>query len=234
MRSREQAKAVAVNACRLSCKHTPDDIIEAMSLQTEVTGMRLTVAITGASGAIYAASMLRLLEADTRVARVHLVTSDHSLRVLSEEMGLAGRSDLLPRLLGGTSSKIRQLSNTDVGAPIASGSYPCDGMMVLPCSMGTLASISNGLASNLIARAADVCLKERRRLVLCVREAPFNLVHLRNMQMATEAGAVIFPAIPTLYNRPQTVEEMATQFCCRVLQLFDLPQKGAYQWRADE
>ena len=194
----------------------------------------LTLAITGASGSIYAASMLRLLEADARVTRVHLLASEHSLRVVAEEMGFSGRHDLIPRLLGASSEKIVQVNNDDVGAGVASGSYPNDGMIVLPCSMGTLASIAHGLAAKLIERAADVCLKERRPLILCVRETPFNLIHLRNMQQAAEAGAVIYPAIPTLYNRPQSIDEMATQFCCRVLQHIGLPQSSAYRWRGEE
>jgi flavin prenyltransferase len=107
-------------------------------------------------------------------------------------------------------------------------------MIVLPCSMGTLAAIANGLASNLIQRAADVTLKERRPLILCVRETPFNRVHLRNMQLASDAGAIIFPVIPTLYNHPQNITEMAHQFVCRVLTHIGLPQSDAYQWRADE
>jgi 4-hydroxy-3-polyprenylbenzoate decarboxylase len=107
-------------------------------------------------------------------------------------------------------------------------------MVVLPCSMGTLASIANGLASNLIHRAADVCLKERRPLILCVRETPFNRIHLRNMQLAAEAGATIFPAIPTLYNHPRSTAEMARQFVDRVLAHIGLPQPGAYQWGAEE
>jgi 4-hydroxy-3-polyprenylbenzoate decarboxylase len=106
-------------------------------------------------------------------------------------------------------------------------------MIVLPCSMGTLASIANGLAQNLIHRAADVCLKERRPLILCVRETPFNRIHLRNMQLASDAGATIFPAIPTLYNHPQTTEDMARNFVHRVLAHIGLPQPGAYQWQPD-
>ena len=104
-------------------------------------------------------------------------------------------------------------------------------MIILPCSMGTLAAIANGLASNLIQRAADVCLKERRPLILCVRETPFNRIHLRNMQLAADAGATIFPVIPTLYNLPQTTTEMARQFVDRVLAHIGLPQPGAYQWQ---
>jgi 4-hydroxy-3-polyprenylbenzoate decarboxylase len=107
-------------------------------------------------------------------------------------------------------------------------------MIVLPCSMGTLASIANGLAETLIARAADVTLKERRPLILCVRETPFNRIHLRNMQLASDAGAVIFPVIPAFYNRPTDSTEMAQQFVCRVLAHIGLPQKDAFVWKADE
>ncbi len=196
--------------------------------------LNLTLAITGASGAIYACEMLRLLTADDRVERIQLVVSESAMRVLAEEMELRGRSDLLERLTGNASSKVQLLTNEDIGAPIASGSYPSNGMIVLPCSMGTLASIANGLANKLVERAADVCLKERRLLILCVRETPFNRIHLRNMTLAAEAGAVIFPAIPTLYNHPQNTSEMATQFAMRVLAHIGLPQPGAYVWKGDE
>jgi 4-hydroxy-3-polyprenylbenzoate decarboxylase len=178
--------------------------------------------------------MLRALVADERVAKVNLVVSDNALRVFATELQLAGRNNLVERLLGAASAKVTLHAAADVGASIASGSYPCSGMVVLPCSMGTLASIANGLASNLIHRAADVMLKERRPLILCVRETPFNRIHLRNMTLAAEAGATIFPVIPTLYNLPQSVEEMARQFVCRVLAHLGLPQAGAYQWQAEE
>jgi 4-hydroxy-3-polyprenylbenzoate decarboxylase len=107
-------------------------------------------------------------------------------------------------------------------------------MIVLPCSMGTLAAIANGMANSLVARAADVTLKERRPLLLCVRETPFNRIHLRNMTLAAEAGAVIFPVIPAFYNRPQDSTEMARQFVCRVLAHIGLPQAGAFVWKPDE
>jgi 4-hydroxy-3-polyprenylbenzoate decarboxylase len=126
---------------------------------------------------------------------------------------------------------VQQLSESDIGAGPASGSYPADGMIILPCSMGTLAGIANGLASNLIERAADVSLKERRPLILCIRETPFNKIHLRNMSLAADAGAVIFPVIPAFYNRPMDAAEMAEQFVCRVLAHIGLPQPGAYVWK---
>ena len=197
------------------------------------------------------------------MARVHFVASENSLRVLVEELGVSGRNDLLERLLdktlfhsnasggedaastagqetGGTRaksplhSKIVQHADADIGAPIASGSHPSNGMIILPCSMGTLAAIALGLADSLIARAADVTLKERRPLILCVRETPFNRIHLRNMTLAAEAGATIFPCIPAFYNHPEGSEEMARQFAYRVLAHVGLAQPGAYVWKPDD
>jgi 4-hydroxy-3-polyprenylbenzoate decarboxylase len=193
----------------------------------------ITLAVTGASGSIYAAEMLRVLAADDRVTHINFVASESSLRVFAEELSLSGRNELAEKLLGAPSGKIRQHADSDIGASIASGSYPTYAMIVLPCSMGTLAAIANGLASNLIHRAADVTLKERRPLILCVRETPFNRIHLRNMQLASDAGATIFPAIPTLYNQPHSITEMARNFVHRVLAHIGLPQPGAYQWRPD-
>ncbi len=194
--------------------------------------MNLTVAMTGASGAIFGQTLLQVLAGDARVERVHFVATESALRVLAEELGWSGRNGLVEKLLGGPSEKITQHVESDVGAAIASGSYPSNGMIVLPCSMGTLAGIANGLAENLIERAADVCLKERRPLVLCVRETPFNRIHLRNMTLAAEAGATIFPVIPSFYNKPVDSTEMARQFVYRVLAHFGLPQADAYVWKA--
>ena len=204
------------------------------NVEGTVDQFSLTVAITGASGAIFGRELLRALEADERVTRVHFVASENSLRVLAEELAVSGRNGLLEKLLDAAPKKTVQHSDTDIGASIASGSYPSNGMIVLPCSMGTLASIANGLANGLIARAADVTLKERRPLLLCVRETPFNRIHLRNMTLAAEAGAVIFPVIPAFYNKPVDSTEMARQFVCRVLAHIGLPQPGAYVWKADE
>ena len=195
--------------------------------------MNLAVAVTGASGAVFGRELLRALEADERVGRVHFVASENSLRVVAEELDLSGRSGLLEKLLGAPAKKIIQHTDSDIGAAIASGSYPCDGMIVLPCSMGTLAAIANGLANSLIARAADVTLKERRPLILCVRETPFNRIHLRNMTLAAEAGATIFPVIPSFYNKPVDSTEMARQFVYRVLAHIGLVQAGAYVWKDD-
>ncbi len=193
--------------------------------------VNLTVAITGASGVVFAQMLLRALDADTRIVRIHVVPSESSLRVLAEEMAISGRNELVEKLLGHPSDKITQHSENDIGASIASGSYPSTGMIVLPCSMGTLAGIANGMAGNLIERAADVCLKEHRPLILCLRETPFNRIHIRNMGLAADAGATIYPVIPTFYNHPIDSTEMAHQFVCRVLAHCGLPQPDAYIWK---
>jgi 4-hydroxy-3-polyprenylbenzoate decarboxylase len=192
----------------------------------------LTVATTGASGAVFLVELLRLLERDARVATVNFIASDNALRIFAEEIGLRGRSNLVGQLLGKPSKKIQQQNNSDIGANVASGSYPTSAMIIIPCSMGTLARIANGIANNLIERAADVCLKERRPLVLCVRETPLNKIHIRNLQRAADAGATIFPLIPTFYNKPASLADMARQFACRVLAHIGLPQPDAYRWKA--
>jgi 4-hydroxy-3-polyprenylbenzoate decarboxylase len=194
----------------------------------------LVLAVTGASGSLFAIEMLRALDADPRVGRVHLVVSPSALRVLAEEESNLTGNSLTEKLLGHPAStvpsKITTLPYQDIGAPIASGSYPVSAMIVLPCSMGTLAGIAHGLAANLIERAADVCLKERRPLILCVRETPLNLIHIRNMAAVTEAGATVFPLIPTFYNHPQTVDDIARNYVHRVLQHIGLPQPNAFAW----
>src|SRR5450755_4990684 len=192
----------------------------------------LTVAVTGASGSIFVKHMLDALDRESRVGTVNLIFSDSGLRVIAEELDGAGRSELVGKLLGRASQKIRQQNNADIGANVASGSYPNDAMIVLPCSMGTLARIANGMANQLIERAADVCLKERRPLVLCVRETPFNRIHLRNMTLAAEAGATVFPVIPAFYFRPSSTDEIAHEYVNRVLAHVGLPQPDAYQWKA--
>ncbi|MEO5937257.1 MAG: UbiX family flavin prenyltransferase [Terriglobales bacterium] len=190
----------------------------------------LTIAATGASGSVFTRELLRTVERDKRIATVNFIASDGALRVLAEELGIRGRTDLVGQLLGAKSKKIRQQSNDDIGANVASGSYPTDAMIVLPCSMGTLARIANGLAIHLIERAADVCLKQQRPLILCVRETPLNRIHLRNMQFASDAGAVIFPVIPTFYNQPIDSDEMARQFVYRILDFIGLDQAGTFRW----
>src|SRR5262244_925373 len=190
----------------------------------------LTIAATGASGAIFTRALLLILERDDRIKTVNFIASNNALRVFAEELDIKGRNKLVHQLIGASSKKIQQQNNDDIGANVASGSYPTHAMIVIPCSMGTLARIAHGLAGNLIDRAADVCLKEKRPLVLCTRETPLNRVHIRNMDWAAEAGATIYPLIPTFYNQPKSFEEMAHQFACRVLQFVGLPQGDAYQW----
>ncbi len=193
----------------------------------------LTIAATGASGALFLRELLKIVEADARITTTNLIVSDNALRVLAEELEIRGRDKLVPQLLGNASKKIRQQGNSDIGANVASGSYPTDAMIVIPCSMGTLARVANGLAGNLIERAADVCLKERRPLVLCVRETPLNKIHIRNLYRAADAGATIYPLIPTFYNQPKSFEEMARQFAYRVLGHVGLRQDDAYEWKGE-
>src|SRR5713101_2382214 len=202
----------------------------------------LTIATTGASGSVFLRQLLFAVERETRVQTVNFIASDSGLRVLAEELRIQGRANLVRQIIGEkaktpgrnparSSSKIKEQSNADIGANVASGSYPADAMIVLPCSVGTLARIANGIASHLIERAADVCLKEKRPLILCVRETPLNKIHIRNMYRAADAGATIFPLIPAYYFRPATLDQMAHEFACRVLAHIGLPQADAYQWK---
>jgi 4-hydroxy-3-polyprenylbenzoate decarboxylase len=192
----------------------------------------VTVGVTGASGAILAQKTLALLEEDPRVARVHLVVTEAGQRLFMEELGsTSGDLKQLPsRILGHTVAKIDVLPNKDVGASIASGSYAVDSMIVIPCSMGTLGAIANGIADDLVARAADVMLKEGRKLILCVRDTPFNRIQLENMLRAQQAGAVIMPAVPAFYHHPKTIDDLVTQYVCRVLAQMDLPQDAMFRW----
>lgn len=191
----------------------------------------LIIATTGASGSVFLRHLLLAVDRDTRVQNANFIASDSALRVMAEELGLRGRNNLITQVLGHASRKIHQQSNTDIGANVASGSYPADAMIVLPCSVGTLARIANGIASHLIERAADVCLKEKRSLVLCVRETPLNKIHIRNMYRAADAGATIFPLIPAYYFRPASLDQMAHEFACRVLAHLGLPQPSAFRWK---
>ena len=195
-------------------------------------GQIVTVGVTGASGAILAQKTLAMLDADSRVARIHLVVTETGQRLFAEELGISsGDAKQLPaRILGAASKKIEVLPNKDVGAAIASGSYEVDAMIVVPCSMGTLAAIANGISDDLVARAADVMLKESRKLVLCIRDTPFNRIHLENMLQAQQAGAVIMPAVPAFYHQPKTIDDLVTQYVCRVLAQIGLPQDAMYRW----
>ncbi|MGA9884805.1 MAG: UbiX family flavin prenyltransferase [Candidatus Acidiferrales bacterium] len=196
-------------------------------------GRILTIGITGASGAVYARSLLRLLDADARVSRISLVATDAGLRLLATELNIvSGDPKKLPSLLTGSpAKKIECLPNKDIGASIASGSAAVDAMAVIPCSAGALGAFAAGIASDLLSRAADVCLKERRPLVLCLRETPLNRIHLENMLRVHDAGATVMPAMPSFYYGPQSIDDMVQQFAYRVLAQLGLPQEKQYRWK---
>jgi flavin prenyltransferase len=199
----------------------------------KTNGSVITVGVTGASGALYAQTILRLLDADSRVKRVFLVMSEAGLRLLAMELGIvASQGKQLPSLIVGTAAdKIEYLPNKDIGASIASGSAIVDAMAIIPCSAGALGSIAAGIADDLLTRAADVCLKERRPLVLCLRETPLNRVHLENMLRVHDAGATVMPAMPAFYYGPRSVDDIIEQFTCRVLAQLGLPQEKQYRWQ---
>ena len=196
-------------------------------------GRIITVGVTGASGAVYAQALFRLLDADRRVARVFLVATEAGLRLLSTELGVvAADGKKLPALLTCTpAKKIEYLPNKDIGASIASGSAAVDAMAVIPCSAGALGSTAAGTSGDLLTRAADVCLKERRPLVLCLRETPLNRIHLENMLRVHDAGAIVMPAMPAFYYEPETIAALVEQFCYRVLAQLGLPQQKQYRWK---
>ena len=176
---------------------------------------RIVVAITGATGAVYGVRLLQALQTLPAV-ETHLVISDAAVLTLHEETGLSRRD------VEAFAHVVHKAHN--VGASIASGSFLTDAMVIAPCSMKTLAAVAHGLADNLVARAADVMLKERRRLVLMVRETPFNLAHLRNMTAVTEMGGIIFPPLPAFYHRPQTIDDLVDHTVARVLDLIGLEE----------
>ena len=178
---------------------------------------RLVVGVTGATGAAYAFRMLKALR-DVPDVETHLVISPSGVLNVKYELALT-RQDL-------HALADRVYSFRDVGATLASGGFGTTGMVVVPCSMRTLAAVAHGLSDNLITRAADVTLKERRRLVMMVRETPFNLAHLRNMTAVTEMGGIIFPPLPAFYHHPQSIEEMVDHTVARVLELFDIQIPG--------
>ena len=182
---------------------------------------RLIVAITGASGARYGVRLLELLRA-TEGIETHLMISDAAALNLHHELDVK-RKDI--EALADNVHSVR-----DIGACVASGSFRADGMVIAPCSMKTLAAVAHGMCDNLITRAADVTLKERRRLVLLVRETPFNLAHLRNMTAVTEMGGIVFPPLPALYQRPKTIDEMIDHTVGRVMEMLGLEQSLAPEW----
>ncbi len=192
-----------------------------MHLVSSSPQKRIVVAISGASGAIYGVRLLQILREIAQV-QTHLTVSDAGLLNLQQEL------DMDRAAVGALADVV--YAARDVGGAIASGSFQCDGMVIAPCSMRTLAAVAHGLADNLITRAADVMLKERRRLILMVRETPLNLAHLRNMTSVTEMGGIIFPPVPSFYHRPQSVAELVDQTVSRVVDLLGLPQPQAPRW----
>ena len=183
---------------------------------------RVIVAVTGASGAVYGVRLLEHLRAAGGV-ETHVVVSHAGALSASQELGIKrGGIEALADVVHGVS---------DIGAAIASGSFAWESMVIAPCSGKTLAAISCGFADNLISRAADVTLKERRRLVLLVREAPLHAAHLRNMQEVTQMGGIVFPPVPAFYHRPRSIEEMVDQTLARVLDLIGVEHQLAPRWR---
>ena len=186
---------------------------------------RIIVAISGASGAVYGARLLQVLRGLPGI-EPHLVVSDAGWRNLQHELGMERPA------AQALAHQVHDVNN--VGAAIASGSFQCHAMVVAPCSMRTLAAIAHGLADNLLTRAADVMLKERRRLVLMVRETPLHLAHLRNMVAVTEMGGIVCPPLPAFYLRPQTVEDVVNHSVARVLDLIDVDHQLAPRWQGLE
>ena len=182
--------------------------------------MRLVVAATGASGAIYLQRLLA--EIDTSTHEVHLVLSAYARQVIQEELG----GLKIPE-------KVRQHGDKTMNVPFVSGSSPFDGMVIVPCSMGTLGRIASGSSDTTILRAADVFLKERRKLILVPRETPWNLIHARNAVTLIEAGAILMPASPSFYSRPTTFEELADTIVARILDQLGLPNSRAFRWAED-
>ncbi|CAG0968128.1 flavin prenyltransferase [Methylophilaceae bacterium] len=188
---------------------------------TTAAPKRLIVAITGATGAAYGLRLLQVLQ-ETPGIETHLVVSDAGILNLQHELGMR-LAEL--EILADVAHHVR-----DVGAIIASGSFQSDGMVVAPCSMRTLAAVAHGLSDNLITRAADVMIKERRRLILMVREAPLNLAHLRNMTSVTEMGGIIYPPTPVFYHRPQTIADIIDHTIGRIVDLLNIPNSLAPRW----
>jgi 4-hydroxy-3-polyprenylbenzoate decarboxylase len=192
--------------------------------------------ITGASGSPCGKRLLAELAGHAEVRRVHVVASRGARKVAFTELELEGesleefRSVFTPE--GAAADRVSWLTEEDLAAPIASGSYPCEAMAIVPCSTGTLASIANGVSRNLIHRAAEVMLKERRRLILGMRESPLNLIQIENMRSATQAGAIVVPISPLFYNRPTTIDEVVEQYVARVMDLLGLDHQIGKRWKA--
>lgn len=195
---------------------------------------RLVVGVTGASGAIYAQRLLRTLA--PRYQEIYLTLSTQAIQVAATELGITiSRENFSTReWLGDDFPNIRLLDEKNYFTPPASGSFRHDGMVIVPCSMGTIGRIANGISNDLVTRAADVCLKERRKLIVVPREMPWNLIMLRNMVTLTEAGATVLPACPAWYTNPKTLEELADTVVARIIQNLGLEQSLQAEWMVDE
>lgn len=197
--------------------------------------MEIAVGISGASGAAYSVRFLQALELLPEVTRVHLVISTNGFTLLKQEMSirLSEKKFSVKQLIGSDSGKIRFYHNMDFYSPIASGSYPTAGMVVIPCSTGTLGAIASGATSNLIQRGAEVAMKERKKMVLVIREAPLSLIHLENCVRVTQAGGVILPASPGFYHRPEKISDLIDFVVSRVMDQFQLKHKVGKRWGID-
>ncbi len=201
--------------------------------------MDITLAITGASGAIYARRTLSLLAASGRVETINLIISSTAEVVAKVELNADIKNADAVKInawlgLDAGSKLIRVWRLDNFAAKPSSGSYKQAGMIIVPCSMGTLGAIASGAGTNLIHRAADVCLKEGRKLVLVPRETPYNAIHLENMLRLSHAGARILPASPSFYHRPATIDELVDHVCYRILDQFDIPHSDASSWTGEE
>jgi 4-hydroxy-3-polyprenylbenzoate decarboxylase len=190
----------------------------------------VTLAVTGAGGTRIARFVLEALVNDDRVGQVDLIVSAAGRQLIAHETGLDGVGEAVELLLGAPAPKVVAWDPDDLAGGPTSGSYPSWGMVVVPCALGVVGRVAHGTANTLIERAADVALKERRPLVLCVRETPFSLIHLRNMTQVTEAGATVYPMIPTFYNAPQSVDHIHEEFTARLLGFIGLPQSDYYTY----
>jgi 4-hydroxy-3-polyprenylbenzoate decarboxylase len=194
----------------------------------------VTLAVTGAGGTRMARCVLESLVKDDRIGQVDLMVSAAGRKVIAHETGRDAVGDAAELLLGGPVKKVVTWDPEDLAGGPTSGSYPSWGMLVVPCALGVVGRIAQGTADTLIERAADVALKERRALVLCVRETPFSLIHLRNMTQVTEAGGTVYPMIPTFYNVPRSVDEVYEEFTARLLGFIGLPQSDYYAYSGSE
>ncbi|MBV9241485.1 MAG: UbiX family flavin prenyltransferase [Acidobacteria bacterium] len=200
--------------------------------------MELTVAITGASGTIYAERTLQLLAASDVVDTINLILSDTAITVAQVERGVNLRDPNVQKVnewlgLDGSSNLIRHWRLDNLAAKPSSGSHKQAGMIIVPSSMATIGAIASGAGTNLIHRAADVCLKEGRKLVIVPRETPYNAIHLENMLRLTNAGARILPASPGFYHKPKTIDDLVEHLCYRILDQFDIPHSTKTAWTGE-